>query len=86
MSVSDLPNRTDDFAPSAEASRALARALEEARFAQHRFQVRTRIVGYHGEDFERRWRRVERIVTAHNDHAVDDARKRASGLHSRTPT
>lgn len=62
-----------------EAAQSLADALHEAFYAQVRFNTRTRVIGFHGEDFEQRWLRVQRIVTAHNDQAVRAARKRAIG-------
>ncbi|MGN6199719.1 hypothetical protein [Humibacter sp.] len=52
------------------AAHVLARALGEERTAQARLAARTRIVGFHGEDFERRWPRVENIVTEHNHQAA----------------
>lgn len=75
MSAKEVPNSYDETAQD-EAVRGLARALEEARSAQRRFQLHTKIVGYHGEDFEQRWERVHRIVAIHNERAVQAARKK----------
>jgi len=60
-----------------ERVRALASALDEERWAGERFRGRIRIVGFHGEDFEQRWPRVQQIVARHNARAVADARRRA---------
>lgn len=57
----------------AEAFRVLARAVDEERNAKLRFATRVPVVGFHGEDFEQRWRRVERIVSEHNRRAVHAA-------------
>jgi predicted ATPase len=53
-----------------EAAAVLARAIDERRTANARLAARTRVVGFHGEDFEKRWPRVESIVKTHNDEAA----------------
>lgn len=77
MSASHVTDGTDDDTPRGEAARALARAMAEARYAQRRFLLHTRISGYHGEDFELRWQRVRAIVARHNERAVREARENA---------
>lgn len=61
-----------------ETARVLASALDEAGWAQVRFRRRIPVRGYHGEDFEQRWRRVQQIVATYDAHVVEDARLRAS--------
>jgi len=66
-----------DLSERDAAAAALAKALDEARWARRRLAERTLVTGFHGENFERRWQRVGRIVTEANDRAVHEARGRA---------
>ena len=78
--VSDGSHRHDGDSSSAardEAGRLFVRALDEAYWARVRAGKRTRIVGIHGTDFERRDSRAELRVERFNERAVKAARKNA---------
>lgn len=60
-----------------EAASELAHALDEAWWARFRAQNRTSVIGYHGESFDNRNDRVERIVTKFHANNVKRARKQA---------
>lgn len=63
-----------------EAGRLFVSALDEAYWARLRARQRTRVVGFHGTDFEDRDANVELIVAKFNERAVKIARKNA--LHA----
>lgn len=60
-----------------ETARVLALALQDEYWARVRAQKRTRVVGIHGTDFEKRDARIEDIVARSNARAVKVARKNA---------
>lgn len=63
--------------PRDETARDLAHALNEAALARLRFQKRTSVIGDHGENFDQRAARSERIVQKFNENVVKNARKNA---------
>ncbi len=80
--ISNGPHHHDGEGESAlstkdEAARVFVRALDEAYWARVRAGKRTRVVGIHGTDFERRDSRAELVVTKFNERAVKAARKNA---------
>lgn len=68
---------TPTATPAQQAVRELAHARTESSLAAQRLQARIPITGFHGEDFEPRWKRVQQIVSAHHSDAVQRARERA---------
>lgn len=60
-----------------QATEELVRAQTEAGWAVQRFRARRPLTGLHGENFEQRWIQVQKIVTAHNDEVVEQARQHA---------
>lgn len=66
-----------ESSPREDAAEHLRLVLDEAHWARVRAETRTRPLGYHGENFERRASVVEHIVQKFNERAVKKARKNA---------